>query len=328
MPRGLPSSLGDIEQRLAAAAVQRGIEALARFGRQRLVVAPQPGQALALVGKGLLHPGLAVDGGLQFGLAAFQRPRIGQQQRCVQPPRLAQKLVQACRQMAHVEPVAIGRHQADTGTVVVALSIMPHVGLLPIALREFRQRYPRVRLHVIEGLFPDVERGLREGAIDFYIGAAPRAAPGLAQRHVQTNTRVVICRQGHPLGASRSLKALKDADWAVTAVDYDVDEDLARLFGSHGLAPPMVLFRARSAMSILVALAHSDLLAMLPVQWAEFPLTRDVLQVVRVREHLPAPDIVLIRRPDLPLTPAAEYLCDVMLRHVDGSLAVKKRASS
>jgi hypothetical protein len=37
--------------------------------------------------------------------------------------------------------------------------------------------------------------------------------------------------------------------------------------------------------------------------------------VIAVREVLPAPDIVLIRRPDLPLTPAAEHLVDLMLRH-------------
>ncbi len=217
----------------------------------------------------------------------------------------------------------------DTGTVSVALSIMPHVGLLPAALADFRQRYPLVRLHVIEGLFPDAERGLREGAIDFYLGAAPRfaPAPGLAMQLVQTNSRAVMSRQGHPLGAARSLKALEDAHWAVTAVDYDVDADLARLFESHGMAPPRVLFRARSAMTIMVALACSDLLAMLPVQWAEFPLTRDALKVVRVREPLPAPDIVLVRRPALPLTPAAEFLCDVMLRRAERSTRVRKRAT-
>ena len=66
---------------------------------------------------------------------------------------------------------------------------------------------------------------------------------------------------------------------------------------------------------MMVALAYSDLLAMLPVQWGTFPLTRDALQVVHIREVLPAPSIVMIRRPDLPLTPAAEFLSDVMMRH-------------
>jgi len=211
----------------------------------------------------------------------------------------------------------IAQHDGDeSGTVVAALSIMPHVGMLPYALQAFRERYPRVKLQLIEGLFPDLEGALRDGSVDFYIGAAPRAAPapGLAVQHLFENTRAVVCRQGHPLAGSRSLKALAGADWAVTAVDYDVDDDIARLFASHGLPAPQVLLRARSAMSVLVALAYSDLLAMLPVQWAEFPLTRDTLQVIRVRELLPAPGIVLVRRPGLPLTPAAEFLVDVLLR--------------
>jgi hypothetical protein len=54
---------------------------------------------------------------------------------------------------------------------------------------------------------------------------------------------------------------------------------------------------------------------MLPVQWEEFPMTRDALQVIQVREPLPAPAIVLIQRPDFPLTPAAEHFSDVMRRY-------------
>jgi hypothetical protein len=43
-------------------------------------------------------------------------------------------------------------------------------------------------------------------------------------------------------------------------------------------------------------------------------MTRDALQVIRVRETLPAPAIVLVQRPDFPLTPAAEHFADVMQR--------------
>ncbi len=212
----------------------------------------------------------------------------------------------------------IAQHSGDDrGTVVLALSIMPHVGMLPHALKAFRQRYPRVRMQLIEGLFPDVESGLRNGTIDFYLGAAPRnpPAPGLAVQKLFENTRAVVCRQGHPLAGTTTLHGLAGADWAITAVDYDAEDDLARLFASHGLAAPQVVLQARSAMSIMVALAHSDLLAMLPVQWGAFPLTGNALQTLRITETLPAPAIVLVRRPDLPLTPAAEFLCDVLLRH-------------
>ena len=59
----------------------------------------------------------------------------------------------------------IAQHHGDAaGTVVAALSIMPHVGMLPYALGAFRERYPQVRLQLVEGLFPDVESALREGA--------------------------------------------------------------------------------------------------------------------------------------------------------------------
>lgn len=212
----------------------------------------------------------------------------------------------------------IAQHSGnDHGTVVVALSIMPHVGMLPYSLKAFRQRYPKVQLQLIEGLFPDVESGLRDGSIDFYLGAAPRnpPAPGLVVQVLFTNKRAVVCRKGHPLVGQRSLESLSNADWAITAVDYDAEEDLARLFASHGLLAPHVVLRARSAMSIMVALAHSDLLAMLPIQWGEFPMTRDALQIIPIQESLPAPDIVLMRRPDLPQTPAAEFFCDLLMRY-------------
>ena len=209
----------------------------------------------------------------------------------------------------------------DSGAVVVGLSIMPHVGMLPRALPAFRKRYPQVRLQLIEGLFPDVEERLRTGSIDFYLGAAPRQAPapGLKLQLLFGNRRTVVCRQGHPLARVRSLKALAEADWATTSIDYNAEQDLTQLFALHGLGPPRVMLQARTALSLMVALAHSDMLAMLPVQWESFPLTADVLQTIRLREALPAPDVVLVTRQGLPLTPAAEHLCDLLLREVPGA---------
>jgi hypothetical protein len=65
---------------------------------------------------------------------------------------------------------------------------------------------------------------------------------------------------------------------------------------------------------------------MLPVQWEEFPMTRDTLQTIRIREVLPAPAIVSIWRPDLPLTPAADYLCDLMKRYVPSVPGLAKKS--
>lgn len=204
------------------------------------------------------------------------------------------------------------------GTVVAALSIMPHVGLLPSALQPIRRRHPRVQLHLMEGLFPEMEAGLRDGSIDFYIGAAPHdpVAPGLLVRHLLHNLRAVVCRQGHPQASVRTLADLADADWATLSLERRAEADLVRLFAAHGLPTPRVVLAAHSALSMMVAVAHSDLLAMVPQQWKDFPLARGALRVITLQETLPAPEIVLIQRPGVPLTPAAEHLCDLLLRSV------------
>ncbi len=204
----------------------------------------------------------------------------------------------------------------DTGELIAGLSIMPHVGMLPQALPLFRRRYPRVKLRLIEGLFPDLERRLRSGTVDFYLGAAPHTAPapGVLVEHLFKNTRAVVARRDHPLHAAKSFRELAGAEWATTSIDYNTEHDLRQLFARYRMGEPEVALRAHTALSLMVGLAHSDLLALLPVQWGEFPLLRDALCTLPLKERLAAPPIVLIRRPDLPLTPAAEHFCDLMRR--------------
>ncbi|MDB5930478.1 MAG: LysR family transcriptional regulator [Polaromonas sp.] len=206
------------------------------------------------------------------------------------------------------------------GTLTVGLSIMPHMGMLPSALPLFRRRYPRVRLKIIEGLYPAMEAGLLDGSIDFYLGASPRGQPadGLVAQLLFQNTRTVMGRKGHPMAGARSIKELGGAEWATTTLDFNAGVDLNALFARYQMPSPVIMLQAQSALTVIVALSNCDLLAILPVQWNEFALTRDVLQVIDIQEKLPAPDIVLIRRPDLPLTPAADHFCDLLKRYAPG----------
>ncbi|MDQ6620247.1 MAG: LysR substrate-binding domain-containing protein [Pseudomonadota bacterium] len=202
------------------------------------------------------------------------------------------------------------------GQVSACLSTVPHIALLPYALPAFRARYPEVHLDLTEGLFPTVETSLRAGIVDLYIGPPPGAmtTPDLLVEKLFANTRVILGRKGHPLTHARSLRDLIDAQWLSTSVFLNSNEELAPLFAEHGLPAPRLAVQAHSALTMLVAIAYSDLLGMLPVQWTEFPLTRDNLQRIAVAEALPAPPICIVRRAGLPLTPAAEYFCDMMRR--------------
>ncbi|WP_066339800.1 LysR family transcriptional regulator [Azohydromonas lata] len=201
------------------------------------------------------------------------------------------------------------------GTVTLCLSSVPHLALLPSALQAFRSRFPGVELHVIDAVFPNVDSALVEGRIDFYVGPMPaRLPPELQGEKLFDNTRIIMGRKGHPLARSRSLRDLVDAEWITTSITYKAEEELGPLFAEHGLPPPRLVMQAQSSLTFLVTMVYSDLLMMVPVQWVQFPLWRDVLQQIHVEEPLPAPPIGIVQRAGLPLTPAAEYFCDMVRR--------------
>jgi LysR family transcriptional regulator of abg operon len=203
----------------------------------------------------------------------------------------------------------------ERGKVRIALSMVPHLALLPYALRPFRVRYPDVYLDVIDAVFPTVSLDVGEGNIDCYIGPPPEELPeGLSIEKLFDNTRVIVGRIGHPLARASSLKDLRDAEWIWTSVTTQAERELGPLFAHHHLPPPKIVMRTHSSMTLMVSLVYSDLLAMVPIQWTQFELTRDLLQTIDVSEHLPAPPICVIRRSGLPLTPAADYFCDLMRR--------------
>jgi DNA-binding transcriptional LysR family regulator len=205
---------------------------------------------------------------------------------------------------------------SDQGEVVVCLSIVAHLVLLPIAWPLFQARFPGARVRVIEGSLPAVESRLRDGSVDFFIGPAPDTdlSREFVLEHLFDNTRVVYARYGHPLAQARSLAELTEARWITTAATDNAEEKFAEVFAQHGLPAPLVVAQAESMLTMVMMVMSSDVLAISLRQYNELPLTRSALQAIEVKEALPAPKVVIIRRAALPLTPAAEYLADMFRR--------------
>ncbi|MFT8245082.1 LysR substrate-binding domain-containing protein [Roseomonas sp. BN140053] len=204
----------------------------------------------------------------------------------------------------------------EQGKVVACLSAVPHIALLPHALRPFAARYPGVHLHLIEGVYPPTEPALLDGSIDFYVGPAPEGAlaPGLSRELLFDNRIVVLARHGHPLAQARSLQDLVGAAWISTSYTHSTAAELGVLFSSHGLPQPRFAMRTQSAFSLLMALTSTDFLAMAPLQWTEVGLFRRGIIRLQLNEPLQASPIVLIQRTGLPLTPAAQHFADLLRR--------------
>lgn len=201
------------------------------------------------------------------------------------------------------------------GAVCVALSSVAMLALLPSAINAFREVYPGVRLRIIEGVFPTVEQRLLAGELDFYLGPAPdQVARALRTELYFENERVIVGRRGHPLGGARSLRQLTGAQWILTGLRERTEEEFEELFSAYGLEAPRSLTRVESTLGLLSIVTTTDALVLLPRQWTDAPMFRSVLAPLPVEEKLLAPDIVLIARRGVPLTPAADRLATLLQR--------------
>ena len=205
----------------------------------------------------------------------------------------------------------------STGQVRVALSVSSSIALLPTALTCFRKRYADALVSVSETTFSSVEQDIGNGRIDFYVGAvAPHtSASGLAVDKLFDNPGYVVAREGHPLRETNSMESICAAQWVRPAESGACSEaDFEGFFETLGMPRPKVVMQTRSALQTLLAVASSDLLSAVPRQWLEMPALADRLHVMRQVGPIPAAPVCIVRQTGVPLTPIAEYLCDMIRR--------------
>src|SRR5262249_55225814 len=107
---------------------------------------------------------------------------------------------------------------------------------------------------------------------------------------------------------------LAGADWVSNAVTANPASELDPLFARHGLPQPRIALRTQSVLTSLVAVATSDLLELVPAEFATSMLGAPLLERIPVTEEIAGTPIVMIQRTGLPLTPAAEYFADMIRR--------------
>ena len=202
------------------------------------------------------------------------------------------------------------------GRVNAGLSSAVFLSLVPEVYRSFRKSFPDARLSLTEGLFPGLEPLLKNGSLDFYVG--PRPVGELDKAYLLhllfRNQRVVVGRVGHPRAAVRSLRDLIDAEWIMTGVRQPIEVEFEEQFAAHGLPAPKAVTQTLTTLPVVTLLTATDALAFLPRQWVTSPIFKGALQEIPVEEALDGPDIVLIRRAAMPLTPLAEKLATLFER--------------
>jgi len=201
------------------------------------------------------------------------------------------------------------------GSVSMVIETAASVALVPLALAAFQKEHPHAVINMTEGLFPNYEREIVAGEIDFYVG--PFDAGGLktplSVEKLFDSAIAVVGRRNHPLRHATRLEELRDARWIRPAFPAHGSESVFdRIFERDGLPAPEIVMRSRSAMTTLLAVANSDMLTLLPEQLLDSPMTGEQVERFPLSQDFRAPPVCIVRRNDVPLTPLAERFSDLM----------------
>ncbi|WP_327751858.1 LysR substrate-binding domain-containing protein [Sphingobium sp. SJ10-10] len=205
------------------------------------------------------------------------------------------------------------------GEITVAFSAMVCLTLLPRIVKHFYKKYPKVVLKISESMFQEVESSLENGLIDFWVGPLDTSIryPRLSIECLFDTSRRVVGRKNHPLQFAHSLSDLAEASWVRPAISKrNTESDFDKVFEKAELPPPQIMFQSGSPLITMLTVANTDFLTMLPQHILALPTVSELVRPFNNIDPFFSPSICCAKRYGLPLTPAAEYLCDLIRKLV------------
>jgi len=228
------------------------------------------------------------------------------------------QLERAQLELAHLSGQAEGQ---------LRLGISPWMGmtLLPEVVTLFRQRMPRVRLEIFEGLMAVALPRLRDGSMEFAVGlvSALLPRPEFTSELLFSYQMAVIARHGHPKRDVRSIHELLDQDWIVNYPDAAHDDFMTELFWQHGARiDEQRVHRAHSLQLMLSLLEQTDMLSYCPEPMLTVPTYAERVAKFELAERFATDTIGIVTRRNAQLGAAAQCFVDCLLQ------VIRRRARS
>lgn len=223
------------------------------------------------------------------------------------------------RQMELAKDDLLQARGVDGGEVRVGITPFLTLTVLGEAFHWFRQRYKNVRVQTIEGLMSRVLPRLRDGTLDFALVAADVGeldGREFASTHVLNTQQRIVAREGHPALKCPTAKALMEYEWVFTQpIVNEPGNRLAAMFTAAGVGVPVRALQCES-MAALALMRSSDVLGVCPEPMLGHPESRGIVVVPTTQLFPCAIEVSLLSRPEVPLSPAAEYFAQCLLQAV------------
>jgi LysR family transcriptional regulator of gallate degradation len=168
---------------------------------------------------------------------------------------------------------------ADPAGARLVIGAMPlcRALILPAAIARFTREQPAARLDIVEGSWRELVDPLRDGVLDFMVGALREAAPPeCVQSPLMTDRLAVIARTGHPLTGmtTPTLDDLAAFPWIVGQPGTPLRQQWEALFPGQKPAAPI---ECGSVMVIRGVLIDSDFLTLLSPDQVALEVERGLL---------------------------------------------------
>ena len=207
----------------------------------------------------------------------------------------------------------------------VSIGAMPlcRARVLPESIVQFQEAHPKSEIFVAEGSHVELVEPLRDGELDFLIGALRDPAPGpdLVQEPLFVDQPVILARSGHPLPANLSATSLADLgnfDWCVPQAGVPLRDRWETMFREAGLTLPRVRVECGSVIAIRQILMKTDCLTILSPDQVAVELEAGWLKRIGVAPTGMTRTIGLAYRRDWRATPTQEAFLST-LKSVCGS---------
>lgn len=198
----------------------------------------------------------------------------------------------------------------QSGIVTVAASeIALHCTLLPV-LKEFRSKYPGVRIRVLNHSTPQAIAALKNGLADLALVTTPLdQITGLSTTNIREIQEVPVCSKSFDISSEEVLDWNQLEEYSIISLGEGTNSYTfySELFASNGAAfHPDI--EASTADQIL-PLVKSDLgIGFIPMEFLEEPHLKEQIMMLKLNTPIPSRSICLLKRKGVSLSIAAKEL--------------------
>ena len=245
--------------------------------------------------------------------------------RRVAPTREGGRLYQAASQALEGLRQVVGEFDGATGRgnprIVVAATPMIAATTLPRLIHAYRQRFPEVRIQLLDLLYRDVIQQIESGGADLALVAFDGDSARLSYQPLAEEALLLVVPGQHPLARRRKILLAQALSWPLMVLDRytQVASSIAEACRQRALALPQ-LTTASNLNTLLGMIDAGNGITFLPASMAQINAQRRRV-TLQVSDFQLTRQYGILSRKNRELNGAAQGFVRHLQQHYAGSLA-------